>query len=182
MISVIGGKLTTAAQLARECAEKIGARYDKRVNWLSFLGQSGSRARSVGGRYCQRRWNQRRTRHAAWSEWHGKRALTIARMAISRAELRAPLCSTANTSWRRQWMLSPTMRSHHGRRSAAPRAGSSRRLLVRDVQSDAAARIGAVMGLERAASCYRMEAFETRTCAFLRKPSVMNAFLEAAAD
>jgi len=92
MISVIGGKLTTAAQLARECAHKIGARSGKPRElavisgdnldpvldqWVVEIadagGISGDSARGI-------------------VEWHGKRSLTIARMAISSAELRAPLC------------------------------------------------------------------------------------------
>ena len=47
---------------------------------------------------------------------------------------------------------------------------------------DAAARIGAVMGWNEHQAATELEAFETERAAFLRKPSALNAVLEAAAD
>ena len=92
MISVIGGKLTTAAELARECARKIGVRrksteefgvacegqlepiLDRWTDQVSATGGIGQAAA------------------AAVVEWHGRRSLEIAHMARSSAEMRAPLC------------------------------------------------------------------------------------------
>ena len=92
MISVIGGKLTTAAQLARECADKIGAASDRPRelavisgnNLDAVLDQWVVEIADAGGI------SEDSARGIV--EWHGKRSLTIARMAISSAELRAPLC------------------------------------------------------------------------------------------
>src|SRR5438105_5184268 len=92
MISVIGGKLTTAAQLARECADKIGAASDRPRelavisgnNLDAVLDQWVVEIADAGGI------SEDSARGIV--EWHGKRSLTVARMAISSAELRAPLC------------------------------------------------------------------------------------------
>jgi len=79
------------------------------VNWLSFLGQSGSHVldqwvvdiASAGGI------SEDSARGVV--EWHGKRALTIAPHGHSAARSCVRhYASTANTSWRKQWMLSPT--------------------------------------------------------------------------
>jgi glycerol-3-phosphate dehydrogenase len=92
MLSVIGGKLTTAASLARDCARKIGLNaaepntmalgqgpaldplLDEAVLEIARIGSvSEETARGI-------------------LEWHGKRAPDIARMALVGAELRAPIC------------------------------------------------------------------------------------------
>ncbi|HEV2716444.1 MAG TPA: glycerol-3-phosphate dehydrogenase/oxidase, partial [Terriglobales bacterium] len=92
MISVIGGKLTTAAELARECAAKVGVRR-KRV--------------TVSGASCKEgldplldQWTREIAGMAGISEgaaeaiveWHGSRAIEVARLARSSAEMRASLC------------------------------------------------------------------------------------------
>jgi len=91
MLSVIGGKLTTAGSLARECAARIGVTItppslavvteDKvdpaleqwAVEVAEAGGISGDTARGI-------------------VEWYGKRALAVARGARASAEMRAPLC------------------------------------------------------------------------------------------
>ena len=93
MISVIGGKLTTAAELARQCAAKIGvAQRSSRTlaiasaesagllldRWVIEIGDAGGISEDTARGIV---------------EWHGKRALDISRMAQRSAELRAPLCS-----------------------------------------------------------------------------------------
>lgn len=96
MISVIGGKLTTAAALARDCARQIGLvpSNDHRPQgtavtaadeverlleaWVDEVAKAGElgheAARSV-------------------VEWHGKRSMAIAQCMRERPELRLPLCS-----------------------------------------------------------------------------------------
>ncbi len=92
MISVIGGKLTTAGSLARECAAKIGVRIAPHTvaigsedivdpileQWVVEVAEAGEltveTARGI-------------------VEWYGKRALAVAREARGHAEMRAPLCS-----------------------------------------------------------------------------------------
>ena len=92
MISVIGGKLTTAASLARECVRKIGLAVSE-PNTLSvgpgvaldpMLDQAVieiARAGAVSEESAR-----------GMVEWYGPRAMDIAHMALVSAELRAPIC------------------------------------------------------------------------------------------
>jgi glycerol-3-phosphate dehydrogenase len=88
LISVVGGSLASARIIARECAEKIGARAAGKASnapkapalvdqWASELayaaGVSEDAARGI-------------------IQWHGIRSEDIARMARSSVELRTPLC------------------------------------------------------------------------------------------
>ena len=86
LISVIGGKLTTAASLARECARKIGITV--REPKMIAVGPGGSldplldqevleiaRAGSVSEETAR-----------GMMEWHGPRAMDIARMALVSAD------------------------------------------------------------------------------------------------
>jgi len=92
MISVIGGKLTTAASLARECAAKIGALAPEPAvvamvseeEVRTVLERTITDVAETGGIS----WDAAR----AIVEWHGQKALTIAGMASGRAELQIPLC------------------------------------------------------------------------------------------
>ena len=93
MISVIGGKLTTAAELARQCAAKIGVS-PKSANTLAI-------ASAQSAELLLDRWVIEISNAGGISEdtargiveWHGKRALDISRLAQRSPELRAPLCS-----------------------------------------------------------------------------------------
>jgi glycerol-3-phosphate dehydrogenase len=92
MISVIGGKLTTAGSLARECAARIGVKTAQPTialasadsvdpmleRWVAEITEAGSISVET-----------------AWgiAEWYGKRALMVAHTARSNAAMRAPLCS-----------------------------------------------------------------------------------------
>jgi glycerol-3-phosphate dehydrogenase len=89
MISIIGGKLTTAGELGRQCAQKIGietaeprlsigpygsATLDDFVAELAgAAGVSADSAEEIAA-------------------WHGSKSLEIARLARSSAELRTKLC------------------------------------------------------------------------------------------
>jgi glycerol-3-phosphate dehydrogenase len=183
MISVIGGKLTTAAQLARECADKIGARSDRPRelavisgdNLDPVLDQWVVEIADAGGI------SQDSARGIV--EWHGKRSLTIARMAISSAELRAPLCqhtehvvAEAVDAFANECAIS--MADVLLRRVPVALGACWSEICSRD----AAARIGAVMGWNEHQANEELEAFETERAAFLPKPSARNTVLEATAD
>ena len=94
LLSIVGGKLTTAGSLAREVARQLGVavsepagldlpyphadgigpvleHWSKQVASMSKLTESSARA---------------------IAEWHGRRALAIARLAAADETLRAPLC------------------------------------------------------------------------------------------
>src|SRR5260370_7081100 len=92
MISVIGGKLTTAASLARECAWKIGIPVAEptplplgpRTTLHPLLDPAIGEIAQTGSV------SQESARSMV--EWHGKRAMDVARLAMVSAELRAPIC------------------------------------------------------------------------------------------
>jgi glycerol-3-phosphate dehydrogenase len=183
MLSVIGGKLTTAASLARECARKIGVSatepntiavgpgmaldpmLDDEVIEIARIGAvSEETARGM-------------------VEWHGKRAAHIARMALVSAELRAPICP--HTSH----VIAEVVEAY--RRECAVTLGD---VLLRRVpvalgacwsescSREAALRIGAVLGWNEHTMGANLEAFEMERTAFLRPVSRTPAAFEAAAD
>jgi glycerol-3-phosphate dehydrogenase len=184
MMSVIGGKLTTAASLARECARKIGLKatesdaiavgagpaldpqLDEAVLEIARIGGvSEETARGI-------------------LEWHGKRAADIARMALVGAELRAPICP--HTSH----VIAEVVEAY--RREYAVTLGD---VLLRRVpvalgpcwtescSREAALRIGAVLGWNEHTLGANLESFETERSAFLRPVArATTAAFEAAAD
>ncbi len=183
MISVVGGKLTTATSLARECAREIGIDVpeprataagpgvaldpllDQAVLEIAHAGSiSEESARGL-------------------VEWHGKRAMEIARMALASPQLRAPICP--HTSH----LVAEAMEAY--RRECAVSLGD---VLLRRVpvalgpcwsescSREAALRIGAVMGWNEQTLGENLEAFEMERLAFLRKPTLKDAAFEAAAD
>ena len=92
MISVIGGKLTTAASLARECAAKIGATVPEpaAVAMVSEDGVHAALEREISA--VAERGQISRAAAQAMVEWSGEKAHTIAETALVHAELRLPLC------------------------------------------------------------------------------------------
>jgi glycerol-3-phosphate dehydrogenase len=183
MISVIGGKLTTAASLARDCARKIGLKAAEPVtlamgpeNALDPLLDDAvleiARIGAVSEETAR-----------GMVEWHGKRAADIARMALVSAELRAPICP--HTSH----VIAEVVEAY--RREFAVTLGD---VLLRRVpvalgacwsescSREAALRIGAVLGWDEHAMGANLEAFETERAAFLRPAGRATAAFEAAAD
>ncbi len=183
MISVIGGKLTTAAELARQCASKIGVvpkssrtlaiasaeSADLMLDrWVIEIGNAGGIGEDTARGIV---------------EWHGQRALDISRMAMRRPELRAPLCSHT------EHIVAEAVDAFAG--ECAVTLGD---VLLRRVPvalgacwspacgREAAARIGCVMGWNESQSAAQLEAFEIERSTFLRKPTRADTMLEAAAD
>jgi glycerol-3-phosphate dehydrogenase len=183
MISVIGGKLTTAASLGRECARKIGLdvsepkmvavgpgtaldpMLDQAVMEIAQAGSvSDETARGM-------------------VEWHGKRAMDIARMALVSAELRAPICP--HTSH----IVAEVVEAY--RKECAITMGD---VLLRRVpvalgpcwsescSREAALRIGAVLGWDEQTMGSNLEGFEMERSSFLHRVPRNSSALEAAAD
>jgi len=182
MISVIGGKLTTAAELARQCAAKIGAS-PKSSRTIAIASESAAllldqwviEIGGIGGI------SEDTARGIV--EWHGKRALDISRMAQRSPDLRAPLCSHS------EHIVAEAVDAFAGECAATLGDVLLRRVPVAlgacwspACSREAAARIGAVMGWDDALSAAQLEAFEIERAAFLRRPARTNAVLEAAAD
>ncbi len=183
MVSVIGGKLTTAASLARDCARKIGLNAAEPVTMAMgpessldpFLDDAVLEIARVGAV------SEETARGMV--EWHGKRASDIAQMALVSAELRAPICP--HTSH----VIAEVVEAY--RREFAVTLGD---VLLRRVpvalgacwsescSREAALRIGAVLGWDEHTMGANLEAFETERTAFLRPVGRAPAAFEAAAD
>jgi glycerol-3-phosphate dehydrogenase len=178
MISVIGGKLTTAGSLARECAGKIGIKvippalamasengFDPTLeNWVVEVAEAGGisadAARSI-------------------VEWYGKRALTVARQARAGAEMRTPLCPHSSHIVAEAW---DAFRNEY--------AATLADVLLRRVplalgacwsqtcSREAATRIGAVMGWGDERTAVELEDFERERDGFLQRASSAGATRE----
>jgi len=183
MISLIGGKLTTAASLARECARKIGisvpeprsisvgpgATLDPLLDQeVLDIAQAGSVSEETA---------------RGMMEWHGQRAMDIARTALISAELRAPICPHSShivaevvEAYRREHAV--TLGDVLLRRVPVALGGCWSESCSRE----AALRIGAVLGWNEQALGSNLESFEMERTAFLKRPAQSSPALEAAAD
>src|SRR5205807_243173 len=98
MISIIGGKLTTAVSLAREAAKKLGLPVQEPApiyiapapaNGIESTLRQWSSLTACKG-------NLPEASAQAIAEWHGRRALTIAHTARQNPALALPLCPHSN--------------------------------------------------------------------------------------
>jgi glycerol-3-phosphate dehydrogenase len=183
MVSVIGGKLTTAASLARDCARKIGLTAAE-PNAMA-MGPGPALDPMLDGAVLEIARIGAVSEESARGmlEWHGKRAADIARMALISAELRAPICP--HTSH----VIAEVVEAY--RREYAVTLGD---VLLRRVpvalgacwsescSREAALRIGAVLGWNDLTMGANLEAFEMERSAFLRPAPSNTAAFEAAAD
>jgi len=183
MISVVGGKLTTAASLARECARKIGLSVPEPkilamgpgTNLDPLLDQAIVEIAQTG--------SVSEESARGMVEWHGKHAMAVARLAMVSAELRAPICP--HTSH----IVAEVVEAY--RTECAVTLGD---VLLRRVpvalgpcwsescSREAALRIGAVMGWNEHDMGANLEAFEMERTGFLRKVQRNSSALHAAAD
>jgi glycerol-3-phosphate dehydrogenase len=169
MISVIGGKLTTAGSLARECASGIGIQItppalaivsedsvDPMVEqWVAEIAETGGIGTDAARGIV---------------EWYGKRALAVAREARGGADIRAPLCP--HTSH----IVAEAVDAFRNEC-----AGTLADVLLRRVpvalgacwssscSREAATRVAAVLGWSEMRAAVELEAFETERDGFLRK-------------
>jgi glycerol-3-phosphate dehydrogenase len=183
MISVIGGKLTTAASLARECVRKLGIAVSEPssvsvgpgVALDPMLDQAVieiAQAGSVSEESAR-----------GMVEWYGKRAMDIARMALVSAELRAPICPHSSH------VVAEVVEAYRRECAVSLADVLLRRVPValgacwsESCSREAALRIGAVLGWDEQTLGANLEAFETERALFLRKLSGRPSALEAAAD
>jgi glycerol-3-phosphate dehydrogenase len=183
MISVVGGKLTTAASLARECARKLGiaveepkalavgpgAALDPLLDQeVVEIAQAGSVSEETA---------------RGMMEWHGKHAMDIARMALVGADLRAPICP--HTSH----IVAEVVEAYRNEYAVSLGDVLLRRVPValgacwsESCSREAALRIGAVMGWKEQEFGSQLEQLETERAAFLKRPSLGTSAREAAAD
>lgn len=182
MISVIGGKLSTAAALARECARKIGiAVAEPKTVALPATSLDPLMDEEVVEIAQAGAVSQESARGIV--EWHGRQAMDIARLALVSAELRAPICP--HTSH----IIAEVVQAYRNEFAVTMADALLRRVPVAlgpcwsaSCSREAALRIGAVLGWNEQAMGSNLEAFETERTAFLRRPAGNTAALEAAAD
>jgi glycerol-3-phosphate dehydrogenase len=181
MISVIGGKLTTAGSLARECARKIGVKTTPPTLAIAsegsvdpMLEQLVVEVAGAGGIGAD----------AARDivEWYGKRALAVARRAHGNVEMCTPLCSHSTH------IVAEAVDAFRNEC-----AGTLADVLLRRVpvalgacwspscSREAATRIAAALGWSESYTDLELEAFEKERDGFLRKVSLARATLEAKA-
>jgi glycerol-3-phosphate dehydrogenase len=181
MISVIGGKLTTAGSLARECAAKIGVKISSPA--LAIASEDGADP-------VLEQWEVEVAEAGGISadaargivEWYGRRALAIARGARASGGMRIPLCP--HTSH----IVAEAVDAF-----SIECAGTLADVLLRRVpvalgacwssscSREAATRIAAVMGWTEERTAVELEAFQEELDGFLRKASPAGAILEAKA-
>lgn len=183
LLSVIGGKLTTAASLARECARKIGIPVPEPT--MVAMGPGSSLDPMLDQEVIEiaRAGSVSEETARGMMEWHGERAMDIARMALVSAELRAPVCPHSSH------IVAEVVEAY--RKEFAVTLGD---VLLRRVpvalgacwsefcSREAAARIGAVMGWNEQTLGANLESFEMERTAFLQRPARGGAALELAAD
>jgi glycerol-3-phosphate dehydrogenase len=95
LISIVGGKLTTAAALARSCARLMGVKAPEPEVTMAAGGDSSEIENTVA------QWSLKMGKIAgistgaasALAEWHGRRALCVARLASQDEMLQRPLCA-----------------------------------------------------------------------------------------
>jgi glycerol-3-phosphate dehydrogenase len=169
MISVIGGKLTTAGSLARECAANIGVQTtpptltiatDESVD--TMLERWEIEVREAGGLGAD----------AARGivEWYGRRAPDVAMRARGSAELRTPLCSHSTH------IVAEAVDAFSTECATTLADVLLRRVPVAlgacwspSCSREAATRIGAVMGWTELRMAGEMEAFEKERAEFLQR-------------
>ena len=176
MISVIGGKLTTAASLGRECAWKIGVSLPEpaAVTMIAASDLDAVRGRAITE--VAERGGISRGSAQAIVEWHGRTAPAIAEMARGRVELQAPLCPHTNHV--------VAEAAHALERECAVTLGDVllRRVPValgpcwsQECSGEAARRIAAVAGWGKNRAAEELEGFELECQTFLQKRSPRNS-------
>ncbi|MBZ5678926.1 MAG: glycerol-3-phosphate dehydrogenase/oxidase [Acidobacteriia bacterium] len=184
MISVIGGKLTTAASLARECARKVGISVPEPKAIAVGPGHNLDPLLDNAVVEIARAGSVSEESARGIVEWHGKRAMDIARMALVSAELRAPICP--HTSH----IVAEVVEAYRNECAVTLGDVLLRRVPValgpcwsESCSREAALRVGAVLGWNEHTLGENLESFEMERAAFLRRPSPRGTTaLEAAAD
>ncbi len=183
LISVIGGKLTTAASLARDCARKIGLKAEEPKTVAVGPGLSLDPMVDQAVLQIAEAGSVSEETARGLAEWHGRRAMDIARMALVSAELRAPICPHSSH------IVAEVVEAYRNEFAVSLADALLRRVPValgpcwsESCSREAALRIGAVLGWSSQDLGANLEAFETERTAFQQRPARNPAAWEAAAD
>ena len=183
MISVIGGKLTTAASLARECARKIGIEVKEPKTIAVGPGTALDPLLDQEVLEIARAGSVSEETARGMMEWHGQRAIDIARTALVSADLRAPICPHSSH------IVAEVVEAYRRECAVTLADVLLRRVPValgacwsESCSREAALRIGAVLGWDQQALGSNLESFEMERAGFLKRPARHSSTLEAAAD
>lgn len=175
MISVVGGKLTTALSVARECVRKLGINVpEPPPAWIAPAPADGVNA-------SFRHWAQQVARLANIStdsassiaEWHGRNALQVARLASQDGLLRSTLCPHSNH------LVAEALVAFGLEQAATLGDVLLRRVPValsacwsEECSRVAAERVGRALGWTEAQSAQAFEEFEQERQRFLQPPAL----------
>jgi glycerol-3-phosphate dehydrogenase len=175
MLSVIGGKLTTAAALARECARAIGIKVDEPP--LPVLAPAPANgicssvqqwARTVT---CNTGISEQSAR--AVGEWHGRRAMPIIAAAKHDPLLRQPLCRHSSH------LVAQAVEAVQNEFAVTLGDILLRRVPVAlgpcwsdECNVEAVEKIGLALGWTPREQAEKLELFEQERQAFLRRPAL----------
>jgi glycerol-3-phosphate dehydrogenase len=172
MMSVIGGKLTTAGSLAREVAAKIGLQVAPPAlavasedsvdpileQWVEDVAEAGGVSIDTA---------------RVIVEWHGRRAVAVASKARARPEMRAQLCSHT------RHVVAEAVNAFSNEGACTLADVLLRRVPVglgacwsSSCSREAATRIAAALAWSEHQAAVELEAFERERAEFLRKASL----------
>jgi glycerol-3-phosphate dehydrogenase len=172
MISVIGGKLTTAASLARECARLTGIEVPE-PRGMAVLPESASFDAAL------REWAEASATRAGISResaraiaaWHGPGRLGIVELARSDERMRLPLCPHTHH------IVAEAVNAFAGEQALTLSDALLRRVPValdggwsEECSAVAAQRVGHALGWSELRVGAEREAFDAERGAFLQKP------------
>jgi glycerol-3-phosphate dehydrogenase len=176
MISVVGGKLTTAAALARECARQIGVDVPEPELAVAPSALDIESALAGWSRAVAQRAHMAEASARALAEWHGAGTAEIAHAAAMDERLREPLCehsphivAEAVAAVRRE--CSVTLADILLRRVPVALGACWSDQCSRT----AARRIGDVMGWSLSRIAREREAFEEERAGFLKRIEVVTS-------
>jgi glycerol-3-phosphate dehydrogenase len=169
MISIVGGKLTTAGELARQCARKIGIKVPepRAANVLPFgsatLDDFVAELASAAG--------IPEDSAEGIAEWHGSKSLDVARLARNSKDMKMKLCPhtghiVAEAAFAFQNEYAFTLGDVLLRRVPVALGGC----WSEECSRMAAGRIGGALGWTDAQIISELEQFEKERTAFLVKP------------
>jgi glycerol-3-phosphate dehydrogenase len=170
MISVIGGKLTTAGSVARECAEKLGFRSPGSSVALASESQLDGLLGKTVAEVSQTASVTPEAAHAM-VEWYGQRSSQIARRARRSAQLRERLCPHTHH------LVAEAEDAFENQAAVSLADVLLRRVPLalgpcwsRACTTVAAARVAEIRGWDNARMQAELEGFEAEYQAFLAKP------------
>ncbi|HEX6502953.1 MAG TPA: glycerol-3-phosphate dehydrogenase/oxidase [Terriglobales bacterium] len=173
MISIIGGKLTTAGELARQCARKIGIKVPE-PRGIGFLPYGEASLDDFVAEVASAAGISEDSAEGI-AEWYGSKSLEIARLARSGADMKAKLCDhtghiVAEAAYAFQNEYAFKLGDVLLRRVPVALGGC----WSEECSRMAAGRIGAALGWTESQVKSELEQFESERNGFLVKPQSLS--------